>query len=92
MVKKIVINILIISLVVCFFGLNFDTKVDIRFWFSDSMTLKNISLFAALAGVYLLGLATIIPFYIVNIISIKKLKKTIKKSLKISESDEESEK
>ena len=92
MVKKLVINIIIITLVVCFFGLNIDTKVDIKFWFSDTMTLKNISLFAALGVAYILGLITILPFYTANIISFKKFKKTIKKDLKTSDVNVESDK
>lgn len=73
MIRKFFIQVIIISIVVCFFGLNFDTKVSIKFWFNDALTLENISLFTTLAVSYLLGVLTFIPFYI-----IRKIKKNRK--------------
>lgn len=74
MLKKFLLQLIIIAIVVCFFGLNFETKINIKFWFNDLLTLKDISLFGALAGAYLLGVCTFIPFYIAKIV--KKNKKT----------------
>lgn len=72
MIKKFFIHIIIVTLVVCFFGLNFDTKVNIRFWFNDKLTLEHISLFIALAASYLLGIITFLPFYLVKIFKKRK--------------------
>ncbi len=72
MIKKFFVQIVFISIIVCFFGLNFDTKISIRFWFNDVLTLENISLFIALAAAYMLGLITVIPFFIAK--NIKKRK------------------
>lgn len=77
MAVKLVIHILIISVIVCFFGLNYDTKVDIKFWFNEQLTLTDVRLFTALAASYLLGLFTFIPFTI-----LKKLKKRKNKEKK----------
>ncbi len=80
MVKRFFVQILIISLIVCFFGLNFETKVSIRFWFADKLTISNISLFTALAVSYILGILTIIPFYIIRGFKNKKSSNNIKVS------------
>ena len=64
MIRKFFVQILLIAVIVCFFGLNFETKVNIKFWFNDQLTLNNISLFVSLAAAYLLGVLTSIPFYI----------------------------
>jgi hypothetical protein len=77
MVKRFFVQILIISLIVCFFGLNFETKVSIRFWFADKLTINEISLFTALAVSYILGIVTIIPFYIIRGFKNKKSNKNI---------------
>lgn len=75
MIKKFFVQIVIMTLIVCFFGLNFDTKVNIHFWFNDALTLENISLFISLAVAYFLGIITFIPFHIVKNMKRKKLEK-----------------
>lgn len=75
MIRKFFVQIILISLIVCFFGLNFDTKVDIKFWFNDSMNLEGVSLFIALAVAYALGILSFIPFYIARSFKKKKAKK-----------------
>ncbi|MGL1891886.1 MAG: hypothetical protein OCD02_09685 [Spirochaetaceae bacterium] len=72
MIRKLFIQLFFVTLIICFFGLNFETKIDIRFWFNDLLTLKDISLFVALAFAYLIGVVTTIPFIIIK--SIKKKK------------------
>ncbi|QEN06171.1 hypothetical protein EW093_16250 [Thiospirochaeta perfilievii] len=88
MIRRFFIQIIIISFIVCFFGLNFDTKVSIRFWFNDALTFNNISLFISLAVSYLLGVVTFLPFYIAkNFKSRKKEKEkgTVIKNIEIDE-------
>lgn len=75
MIRKFFVHIIIISIVVLFFGLNFDTKVDIRFWFNDKLTIKDVSLFIALAISFLLGVLTIIPLYIKRLITERQRRK-----------------
>lgn len=75
MIKKFFVQIVIISIIVCFFGLNFDTKISIKFWFNDSLTLESISLFIALAVAYILGFVSFIPFYIARNLKKRKLDK-----------------
>ncbi len=72
---------MIISAVVCFFGLNFDTKINIRFWFNDKLTLENVSLFTALAATYLMGVLTFIPSFFIK--SLKNKNNNKKKSINI---------
>lgn len=79
MALKLIFHIIIVALVVCFFGFNFDTKVDIKFWFKDSLTLKDVSLFVSLAVAYLLGVITFLPSYISKSFKIKKKNKLAKK-------------
>lgn len=93
MIKKFFIQIIIITLVVCFFGLNFDTKVDIRFWFNEKMTFKGISLFISLAAAYGLGVISTLPFLIARSFKKKKNNKKNKQEIskntdKINESNE----
>lgn len=80
MIRKFFVQIIIISIVVMFFGLNFDTKVDIKFWFNDKLTVEGISLFIALAISFLLGVITIIPLYIKRLFAERKRKKQILES------------
>lgn len=87
MIKKFFFQIIIITIIVCFFGLNFETKVDVRFWFNDKMTFEGISLFIALASAYGLGLLTAIPFYVARGLKKKKNSKTVTKETSIK-SDE----
>lgn len=76
MIKKFFLQIVIISVIVCFFGLNFDSRVTIKFWFNDRFTLTDVSLFISLAVAYLLGIITTIPFYISKHFKKKKDKNT----------------
>ena len=64
MIRRFFLQLLVVTIIVCFFGLNFENKVDIRFWFGDKFNLTDVSLFVALAITYLLGFFTSIPFYI----------------------------
>lgn len=75
MIRKFFVNIIFISIVVIFFGLNFDTKIDIKFWFNDRLTITNVSLFIALAVAFFLGVLTIIPLYLKRVISERKRRK-----------------
>lgn len=84
MAVKLLIHILIIAVVVIFFGLNYETKIDINLGF---ITLNEIRLFTALAVSYLLGLFTFIPFTILK--QIKKRKKNEKKEILTTKSEDE---
>lgn len=86
MIYKLIINTIIVGILVLFFGLNLDTKIDIHFWFNNKLTLENVSLFIALISAYLIGIVSTIPIYIVN--SYKKSKKN-KKEQTIIETDED---
>lgn len=80
MIRKLFLQIIIIALVVCFFGLNFETTVDIKFWFNDKLSLNGISLFIALAAAYALGVLTCIPIYIARGLKKKKNEKQLNKN------------
>ncbi len=81
MALKLIFHIIIVALVVCFFGFNFETKVDIKFWFGDSLTVKGASLFISLGVAYLLGIITFLPSYVLK--SFKGKKSSVKKEKKI---------
>lgn len=80
MIKKFFLQILLITGIVCFFGLNFNTKVSIKFWFNDLLTVNDISLFVALGFSYLLGIISFIPLYIS-----KNIKNKIKRKKEIQD-------
>lgn len=71
MIVKLVVNTVILGLLVIFFGLNLDTKVDIHFWFNNKLTIHDVSLFIALFVAYLIGVLSTIPIYIINKIKLK---------------------
>lgn len=86
MIYKLIINIIIIGILVLFFGLNMDTKIDIHFWFNNSLTIENVSLFIALICAYLIGVVSTIPIYIIS-----KIKRNKKDKIKKAESESDNE-
>lgn len=77
MIVKLVVNTLILGLLVIFFGLNLDTKIDIHFWFNDKLTIHDVSLFVALFVAYLVGVVSTIPIYVINKIKLKNKTKEV---------------
>ncbi len=89
MIVKLVVNLFIVALIVLFFGLNFDTKIDLHFWFNDRFTLKEVSVFIALMAAFLLGAVSTIPIYLLS--SFRKKKKQNRLTIEESEESEVSE-
>lgn len=78
MIGKLIVNSILVGILILFFGLNFDTKIDIHFWFNNKLTLHDVSLFIALFVAFLIGILATLPIYIVG---------KIKKNKKLKEAD-----
>lgn len=89
---KLIAFIMVLLVIVTFIGFNVEHTSDIRVWFGEKGTIKNVPIFISFFVMYLIGVLSSLPFIVSR--SLKRLRKkqvevSQKKAKKIKDSGEE---